>query len=436
LINRILNTFGTRLATALINFGIAVVISQYLGAEGKGEQGILITSIALIIVFSSIAGGASTIYLAPRYNIKLLLLPSYLWSVFISALSCLIIWVFHLVQQDEYILHLGILSVLASYISVHTSLLIGKGKIILNNLVNLLQSFIIIVSLIFLFGVFGRTSIQTYIISLYISFIITLVVSFSFIFPYIKRSAKFRFREQAETLKIIFKYGAINQTALVFHLFSFRISYYILEAISGSKPLGIYSNAVSIIESVWLVSGSIAIILYSRISNTEDKKYAQVLTAGMAKVSIFAGFVLVLPLTLLPSELFSFMFGREFAGIHQLIIILAPGIIIYNYSVIIVNYFSGTGKFHINMISSAIGMLLTIILSLVLVPKFSSVGTAITASISYIAASVFLIYVFLKESHLRVIDIIPTPSFINENWNKMRLQMKSWFLKSGNSNEK
>jgi len=81
LLNKVIYTFGTKIASALINLGIAVIISQFLGASGKGEQGIVITTVTLILIFSNIIGGASLVYLVPRYQIKILLVYSYLWSI-------------------------------------------------------------------------------------------------------------------------------------------------------------------------------------------------------------------------------------------------------------------------------------------------------------------------------------------------------------------
>jgi O-antigen/teichoic acid export membrane protein len=50
-LNKILNTFGTRLLSAMLNLLITILISQFLGPEGKGEQGIIIATIAYILVF-------------------------------------------------------------------------------------------------------------------------------------------------------------------------------------------------------------------------------------------------------------------------------------------------------------------------------------------------------------------------------------------------
>ncbi|RLD34114.1 MAG: hypothetical protein DRI83_08455, partial [Bacteroidetes bacterium] len=105
MINKILNTFGTRSLSAVINFLIAIAVSQYLGPEGKGEQGIIIATIAFVLVFSNLVGGATLVYLVPRYKFSLLLLPSYAWSAGISIIAFGILWGFKIVEND-FILHI------------------------------------------------------------------------------------------------------------------------------------------------------------------------------------------------------------------------------------------------------------------------------------------------------------------------------------------
>ena len=62
---KIINTFGTRLLGAILNFLIAVVISQTVGDVGKGEQALLLMDITFVLIFSDIISGSSIVFL-PR----------------------------------------------------------------------------------------------------------------------------------------------------------------------------------------------------------------------------------------------------------------------------------------------------------------------------------------------------------------------------------
>ena len=70
---KILNTFGTKIVAAALNFLIAIIISQTLGDTGSGTQSLVVATIAFSLIFSEIVCGASIIYLAPRHSFKKIL---------------------------------------------------------------------------------------------------------------------------------------------------------------------------------------------------------------------------------------------------------------------------------------------------------------------------------------------------------------------------
>ena len=87
MLRKILGNFGVRLLTAVLNLLIAVIVSQYIGASGKGEQSLVLTMIALITIFDNMVGGASIVYLANKLRIKELFVASYLWTIFVGVLT-------------------------------------------------------------------------------------------------------------------------------------------------------------------------------------------------------------------------------------------------------------------------------------------------------------------------------------------------------------
>ena len=138
---------------------IAVVISQYLGASGKGEQGIIITTIALILIFSNIIGGPSLVYLVPRFCLQKLLIPAYIWSLIVSIVFFYFMKSVDIVNK-EYVFHIAFLTLVNSFASINLSILIGKERIKTNNYINLLQASVIIVTLIIYFYLFEENEIK------------------------------------------------------------------------------------------------------------------------------------------------------------------------------------------------------------------------------------------------------------------------------------
>ena len=63
----IFGNFGVRVLSALLNLGLVILFSQLTGAVGKGEQSLLLTSIAILTIFDSLVGGAALVYLSSRF---------------------------------------------------------------------------------------------------------------------------------------------------------------------------------------------------------------------------------------------------------------------------------------------------------------------------------------------------------------------------------
>jgi len=71
---------------------------------------------------------------------------------------------------------------------------------------------------------------------------------------------------------------------------------------------------------------------------------------------------------------------------------------------IIDHYYSGIGKYHVNVYAALCGLLFTVVLGLVLIPRYNIYGAAITTSVSYAANAIFLMFVFKKDSGFSLHD--------------------------------
>jgi len=193
-------------------------------------------------------------------------------------------------------------------------------------------------------------------------------------------------------------------------LLNYRLSFYLLEKMTtpGLHHVGIYATAVKLAEALWIISRGISMVQYAQIANLNDRKAAQNLTVKLLKVSVLSTVVLVIPLVLLPVEFYSWLFrNTDFAEVKPALLLLAPGILVFAASGIFSHYFSGVGRYEINPRSSLIGLVFTVILGLLLVPRWDITGAAATASVSYFASTVYQWMVFRKETGLSLKALIP-----------------------------
>jgi len=411
-INKIFSTFSIKFISAILNLLIAVVISNLLGTYGKGEQSILLTTISFILIFENIAGGAVLVFLTSRFKTNILISLSYVWSIFTGFIFYIVLSQFSIVKT-EYILSVCLLSVINSFAANNSNILLGKEKINFSNIVAFTQPLFTLISVFALLFFLKIDSINSYIYALYIAYILSFILSILFLKQSKDKTETVKISDWQQTAKAMFGLGFYNQLSHITSLLNMRLSYYLLEKYQSTETLGIYSNGVSLTEAIWMVSGSMAMVQYSKISNTSDLKYAQNLTVNMVKISLLITFIILIPMLLLPSGFYSFIFGKDFTNINHIMICLAPGVIFYNFALLIGHYFSGTGRYYINTIASTSGLIITLLLSFYAIPIWGFYGAGVVTSISYIIISATIIIFFYKESKIKLSQLFPTITDIN-----------------------
>lgn len=405
MLKKIFSTFVSNFFVSVFNLLIVILVSQFLGATGKGEQSILITTISFVLLVCNVVGGGTLVYLVPRYNNLKILAISYIWSFIICLLVFLFLNFLSNINQS-FIIHIALLSFLNSLFSINLMIFLGKEKIQTRNLIVLIQTILVVLVLLFLFYTTQDSTIFIFIVSLYVAYSVAFATSIFFLIKFLKIKKTFP-TQNLSLYKAIFRYGIYNQLSHVTQLLSLRLSFYILLLYVNKESVGVYSVAIALVESVWLICNSIATVQYAKISNSNDKKSDKELTIRLLRLALTFSFCILLLLSLLPSGFYTFLFGADFAEVNKIIIFLSPGVFIYNFIIILGHYFSGQGRYYINTVASSIGLVFSAALTFLLVPNYSYFGAAIAASVSYFITAYYVFYVFKKETEFSILDFVP-----------------------------
>jgi O-antigen/teichoic acid export membrane protein len=390
-----LGTFGSKFIGAVLNFLVIVLLSQHLGPGGKGEASLILTSIAIILIFGNLIGGAPVVYYTPRKSTKQLLTIAYLWCFVVSILAYALLYFLSIGIDQTWNKSIAVLSLIEGFTAVNLAVLIGKEKVAKNNIVSVVKSVTLVGFLFLLFQTKELASLDDYIIALYASFILSFVVSIVFLYPLIDHKNP---EGEASLFKAILRNGVFNQMAYILQFLSFRIGYYIINKEIGEEELGVYSNAISIAESIWLISRSIALVQFSRIVNNDDQQSNQLLTIKLFKLTLILSIIALLVLNSLPSEFYLFVFGSEFGGIKNIILWISPGILAFNLFLIFGHYFSGVDQFKTLTVAAAVGFIVALIGIFLFVDQLGSEGVAFATSISLLVSMGILWKTFLSTT--------------------------------------
>jgi len=167
-------------------------------------------------------------------------------------------------------------------------------------------------------------------------------------------------------------------------LLNYRADLFLVEHFLGLSTTGVYSVAVLVAESLWLVSSAVTQAAYSRIG-TSDGIDAGRVTIRVVHASVLALALLCLPLWLAAAFLLPVVLGADYAAAVPVLGTLLPGVLAYGAASALSAYFTNhAGRPLIAAALAGLSLLVNVLLSVVLIPRLGMMGGALATSVSYI----------------------------------------------------
>lgn len=394
----IVQTFISRFLILILNFGLVIYSTNMWGSDGKGIISIVIANITIISFITNIFSGSSVTYFASKQKTEQILLYGYIWSLIVGVLVPLALSLF---QDSEYTFYLVGLSVLSAFLTTNINLFVGQRNIKMFNLYTILQQALHVIFLALLIYGFNYLSVTTYFIAqMWCLGVLFLVSSYQVL----KKCQFSKIRFSGKIQKLIFSYGWKTQLSSFIQFLNYRLSFYFLEFYKGIASVGIFSIGVAFSEAIWTVSRSLSVVLYSDVVNSNNENEILIKAKTSLKISFLITLGFIIFVVLLPSQFYTFIFGKDFSQTKKIILLLSPGILSIAVSNIIGFYFAGINKLRILNVKSIIGLIFTLIASVFVIPKWGIVGACIVTSISYCLSSSVLFWKFYQITDFKVKD--------------------------------
>lgn len=391
----IINTLFTKFSSVLLSFATVVLISRVLGSAGKGEQAIVVYNIYLLMLLFILVGNSTLIYLAPRQHNGSLLRISLLW-VFASAFVVLLPFVFMGAEAPMFIFESILIAVLAATGEINQFLLLGKEKVKQANLVKLLYPLISFGYLGMLHCFSALNSVSDCIVAMLAGYGMSAVCGCVYLKDDYKQIFARNNSNSQPLFSTLFKLGATKQLGSITQSLNYRLSFYVLGFYCGESMVGIYSNGVSIGEAVMLFGSSLALVQYSKLSNTENHSQSKRLTNRMCLINGGVTLLALLFFDFLPAEVYCFVFGDDFDRVRDVMRMLSIGILFLSISSNFTQYLFAKGNFKTTTLASMLGLGVTLIGCFGLVPRYGISGAAITACVSYCVSFLVEFVVYLR----------------------------------------
>lgn len=403
MIRPVLGTIVARVAVAAANLLLVAIAARVLGLADVGRISLIVLAITFILLFNHVIGGSGLVYLEPRHGTSTLRTIAYAWAALTAGLAYLGAKTLGMVPR-ELLPHVVAIAAMQSVSSIHLALLLGRERYAASNGLQTMRSLLLLIAFSVLLRHEG-SDLMDYVVACYIADGATALLSGAMLL-----SRPGQRTDAAAAFLAMLRQGAPAQVANGLQLVNYRFSYYLIDRFQGATALGIWSITTQLAESTWLAPKSLGTVLYARVSNLAEINRQRDLTLAMLKVSVGVALLAALVLIALPSTVFKWVFGPDVHGIQHLVLALCPGLLAMAASQALSHFLSGVGRVHMNTIASGIGLCVTIVLGILLIPGHGAAGAAWTASIAYSASALYQAAVFNRLTRARLTNYLPNRS--------------------------
>jgi len=195
---------------------------------------------------------------------------------------------------------------------------------------------------------------------------------------------------------------------IAFTLLGQQIGLFIISYYMEASEVGWYAIALGLSSMLFMVSTSIKTVLESWIGSI-NKSFDDI--AGQTIIItrlVFIIFVaLCLFLILFGKQVILIIYGSSFLPAYGPLVILQLFILIRVVDKIISSYLTYVKHFWTLTISATLGMITSLLLSILLVQSFGIIGVSIATVFGQLVATAIVCYSFIRNSKYGIIDFIP-----------------------------
>jgi O-antigen/teichoic acid export membrane protein len=249
--------------------------------------------------------------------------------------------------------------------------------------------------------------------------IYALLTSYFVFYTIQKCKLKFDF-SNSTTISSLFTYASIAFLCNVFQMLSYRMDIWFLKNNETIETVGIYSIAVLVIQTLWVLGSQIANVLFTFFCDSTIQIEHKIKTVIAYTSALWWWSILVFAAAWLSSYFYlPIIFGESVSEAFYFIGILSIGAIPISSAIVISTFFASQHMLRINLIGSAIGLVFGLLFYSILIPSYKAYGASWASVIAYTTNCVYLYFCFCKQYKISILQLF---SFQNIRGKGLQLQ--------------
>ncbi len=225
-------------------------------------------------------------------------------------------------------------------------------------------------------------------------------------------------------LQSYFWYGLKFYSATVAQAVNYRLDTLIVNAQLGSKDVGLYSAGVGAAEFLLFIPVSVGFVFFPKITAARDEARNNMtfVALGMSLYLVVSGGII---LTAFLPWLLPFMFGQAFRAAVVAAQWLVPGMVALTIVRIISYASAGVGKPEYATYTTLVGVLVTVPLDFLLIPRFGITGAAIASTVAYCASAATSLALYMRLRRISGVDALDGAVVAPVRWLKTAWRLRA-----------
>jgi O-antigen/teichoic acid export membrane protein len=409
-------TFASQVLSLVLILLSNILITRVLGPEGKGVISLLLAFPIVTVLFSIVGlDEASTYFLgSKKYEYSEVLGWAILNTLIISIISIGILIILRNWLATSVIKNIPIEFLMVAifclpfqiFFQYECAILLGKKNIFGYNLLTILRNLLLLLAQLVLIIKYGlRGGVYSILLGFAISTLAGILL--------IRKLGKPKFPRQFDFEKKSISYGSRSVLGLVFHYLTRRLDLFIINFFLNTAQVGFYSISLMLSELPWYIPQAFGTVLFPVVSGME-KPEAHRFSALICRNTIFITVIACLLLAIIATPVIGIFFTAKFYPALIPFYINLPRTVALGIARVLGGNFQGTGKPEYGTMMAFVSFAITLILDLILIPRWGITGAAIATTIANTISVGFGLYIFTKSSKIGLGEILRV------RWNEVK----------------
>ena len=202
-------------------------------------------------------------------------------------------------------------------------------------------------------------------------------------------------RPDTHVARDVVGYGLRGQVGGVITLLNLRLDFAILDAIVGPAALGAYAVASKYAELLRLPGTALTWVTYPRLAARSAETAARH-ARSLVRPTLLVVTAAALAAALLAGPVIRLLYGDQFASATLPAQILILGMLGSGAAGVSSGYLYARGRPGLNSVATGIGLAVTVVLDILLIPAHHAVGAAVASTAAYLVTDLLLVAVLLR----------------------------------------